>query len=218
MKFALDFGAITPVPFTQLVRAPREQVGAKTPDRARRAFLCKLHRHRFACLQAAADAVHLLPEEAESVHIIMTGYYDLLHLLIVLLERFGCRCEVLRIATLSLSRRNVQEMAALLDQGKARTLEILCSDFFRKHDEDIFKELCLEFHARGQRVAVARSHAKVVTIALDDGRRYVLSGSPNLRTNRNIEQIAVTRDPSLHAFYDQWLSEMMNNHASPTLH
>jgi hypothetical protein len=49
-------------------------------------------------------------------------------------------------ATLSLSRRNVQEMVALHDAGKVQRLDLLTSDFFRRHDDDIFAELVSEFH------------------------------------------------------------------------
>jgi hypothetical protein len=103
-------------------------------------------------------------------------------------------------------------MAALIDSGTVQRLDMLCSDFFRRHDDDIFAELVQEFRERGQRVAAARSHCKVVTMALDDGRRYVLEGSPNLRTNHNLEQFALTRDPALHGWYDAWLDEMVTRH------
>jgi hypothetical protein len=204
MELRPDLRGIKPVAFGTLLRP------AQTGDRqGRRAFLARIHKRRFASLKAAADAVDVLPGEGESLHAVMTGLYDLMHLLIVLLQRFGAHCSTLRIATLSLSRRNVQEMTALLDSGNVGTLDLLASDFFRKHDDDIFAELCQEFHQRGQRVAAARSHCKVVTLALDDGRRYVLEGSANLRTNRNAEQFALARDPGLHAFYDGWLDSMV---------
>jgi hypothetical protein len=210
MHFGIDFAGIRPVPFAGMVaqERPRED-GARE---GRRAFLSRVHRRRFASLQAAADAVHVLPDEGEAVHIVMSGHYDLMHLLIVLLGRFGSTCDAMGVATLSLSRRNVQEMAALYDAGKVRRLDLLTSDFFRKHDDDIFAELVQEFQSRGQRVAAARSHAKVVTLRLDDGRRYVLEGSPNLRTNHNLEQLCLTRDAGLHGFYDGWLDSMVTAH------
>jgi hypothetical protein len=199
--FAPDFSSITPIPFSSMVR---DQAGsAKGGEvKGRRAFLARAHRRRFACLQAAAEALDVLPGEGESLHAVMSGYYDLMHLLIVLLGRFASPCVTMRIATLSLSARNVQEMVALFDMGKVKQLDVLTSDFFRRHDDDIFAELCQEFQARGQRVAAARSHCKVVTMLLEDGRGYALEGSANLRTNRNQEQFCLSRDPELHAWYD----------------
>jgi hypothetical protein len=210
-RFAPDFRTIQPVPFGSMVRA-LDQKQVETTQ-GRRAFMARTHRRRFACLQAAADALDILPQEGETLHAVMTGLYDLMHLLIVLLDRLGSPCNTLRIATLSLSRRNVQEMVALFDSGKVRQLDLLTSDFFRKHDDDIFAELVKEFHERGQRVAAARSHCKIVAVSLDDGRRYVLEGSANLRTNRNLEQFTLSRDQELHQHYDTWLEGMVSKHA-----
>jgi hypothetical protein len=89
---------------------------------------------------------------------------------------------------------------------------LLTSDFFHKHDADIFAELVQEFTQRGQRVAAARSHCKLVTMALQDGRKYVLHGSPNLRTNKNMEQFALERDADLFGFYDTWIESMVTHH------
>jgi len=132
--------------------------------------------------------------------------------LVAVLERFGSPVETMRIATLSLSRRNVQELVELFDAGKVRKIDLLTSHFFSKHDGPIFDELLTEFHARGQRVGVARSHAKIVCVATEDARKYVFHGSPNLRTNKNIEQLTLTRDPGLHSFYDTWIRDMVTKH------
>jgi hypothetical protein len=206
-----DFRAVGSVPFGAML-GPRDRPASAGDRQGRRAFLGRIHRRRFACLKAAAEAVDALPEEGQTLHAVMSGFYDLMHLLIVLLDRFAVPCERMGVATLSLSRRNVQEMVALYDAGKVRRLDLLTSDFFRKHDDDIFAELVQEFHQRGQRVAAARSHAKVVTLALADGRRYVLEGSANLRTNKNLEQFALTQGTDLHGFYDTWLRSMVDAH------
>ncbi len=209
--FGPDFSAVKPIPFAGMVRGQpdTDQAG---DHQGRRAFMARVHRRRFASLQAASEAVDLLPDEGESLHGLMTGFFDLMHLLIVLLDRLGSPCTTMRIATLSLSARNVQEMVALFDMAKVKQIDLLTSDFFRKHDDDIFDELVTEFHARGQRVGAARSHAKIVTMLLEDGRRYLLEGSANLRTNRNLEQFCLARDPELHAWYDTWLAGMVTQH------
>jgi hypothetical protein len=142
----------------------------------------------------------------------MTGTYDLMHLLVALLDALGSPCRAMRVATLSLSPRNVREMAVLLDRGAVGRLDVLVSHFFHRHDKDLFAELLSEFTARGQRVAVARSHCKVVTMLLTDGRRYALEGSANLRTNHNLEQFALSRDAALHDWYAAWLDGMVSKH------
>jgi hypothetical protein len=168
-------------------------------------------RRRMVALREARQALDHLPAGGETLHGLMPGTYDLMHLILVLLGALGS-AEQLRIATLSLSAKNVSEMAGLLDDGTVRRLDLLCSDFFRRHDREIFAGLVQEFQKRGQRVAAARSHCKVVTLALTDGRRYVLEGSANLRSNHNLEQFALSRDARLHAFYDAWLAGMVTRH------
>jgi hypothetical protein len=217
MNFGPDFAAIPRVPpFASMLGETGQPQALARPDadarQGGRAFLGRTNRRRFACLKAAEEALDVLPAEGESLHAVMSGFYDLQHLLIVILDRLSSHCAMMRVATLSLSRCNVQEMVTLLDAGKVGRLDLLTSDFFRKHDDDIFAELVQEFQSRGQRVAAARSHCKVVTLALDDGRRYVLEGSPNLRTNRNMEQFCLTCDPELHGFYDAWLDDMVTTH------
>jgi hypothetical protein len=208
-----DFRLIPPVPFGSMVRHDPAKVNTGSEARhGRRAFLGRVHNRRFACLKAAEGALDLLPDAGEDLHLVMDGTYDLMHLVVVLLRRLAAPCTALRVATLSLSRRNVQEMAALYDDGWVQRLDLLTSDFFRRHDDAIFAELVQEVTGRGQRVAAARSHCKIVTIALEDVRRYVLHGSPNLRTNKNLEQVCLSRDAGLHAFYDAWLSDMVARH------
>ena len=87
---------------------------------------------------------------------------------------------------MSLSKRNALDLAALLDTGAVRLLDILTSDFQRKHDPEILAEALAELTVkRKQRFAAARSHCKIVTIALDDGRRYVLDGIVKTKTVGN---------------------------------
>jgi hypothetical protein len=143
MDFAPDFRAVQAVPFGAML-GPRDRPTEAGDREGRRAFLGRIHRRRFACLKAAAEAVDALPEEGQTLHAVMSGFYDLMHLLIVLLDRFDSPAKRIGVATLSLSRRNVQEMVALYDAGKVRRLEMLTSDFFRKHDDDIFAELVQE--------------------------------------------------------------------------
>jgi hypothetical protein len=206
----VDFSTIKPVRFTPNPDQDDDDQAGAVESRA--GFLSRTTRRRMACLAEASDALPHLPEQGETLHGIMTGTYDLMHLLILALDRMASVCQVMRIATLSLSSRNVTEMAALLDAGKVQRLDLLCSDFFRKHDKDIFTQLVTEFTSRGQRVAAARSHCKVVTVALADGRRYTLEGSANLRTNKNAEQFALTQDPALHDWYALWLDSQVTTH------
>src|SRR5262249_5469072 len=112
----------------------------------------------------------------------------------------------------SLSLRNVHELAALLDCGAVKRLSVATSDFQRKHDPAIFAALLGALHQRGQRVAAARSHCKLLLLDMEDGRKHTLEGSANLRTSRNAEQFSLCQDAAAHDFYAAWFDGVVTAH------
>ena len=134
----------------------------------------------------------VLPEQGESLHGILYGYFDLCHLLVALLARLGTPRLHLRVATLSMSLRNAHELAALIDCGAVQRLDVLTSDFMAKYDKAIMGGLLEAMHERGQRVAAARSHCKLLLLDMQDGRRFTWEGSANLRTSRNAENFCLS--------------------------
>src|SRR4051795_13592492 len=99
---------------------------ATAPEALPGVFTNKDQQKRFAMLAEAAQIVPPLPGPGESLHAIMTGRYDLTALLMVILDRFAVPCERLRMATLAYSKRNVYEIAGLLDSGKVKAATLLC--------------------------------------------------------------------------------------------
>jgi hypothetical protein len=166
---------------------------------------------RTAMLGQAAEALAVLPAEGETLHALMTGRYDLMHLITALVTGLG-DVEALRIATLSYNGRNLSEMVALIDSGAVKSLTLLCSCFFRDHNKELWEETLADFRERGQRAAAARSHAKVVTLATADGWRFSLEGSANLRTNSNREQFALTHDDAIHDWHAGWIDALVSAH------
>jgi hypothetical protein len=150
----------------------------------------------------------------EGLHTLLTGYFDFALVLTCVLRSRSVPCEALRVATLSFSKRNVQEMARWLDEGLVRSLTVLCSDFMREGNAATYfgavKELSEQ---RGQAVAAARCHAKVACLHFGDGLWLVFEGSMNLSTNRNTEQMCVVNDPGLHDWHAAWIDEKVNEHA-----
>jgi hypothetical protein len=78
---------------------------------------------------------HLPEADGEATHAIMSGRYDLMVLLATILELYGSGCQSLRITTLSFNDRNALEMAELLRSGRVGAPTLLCSSFFRAHNE-----------------------------------------------------------------------------------
>ena len=176
------------------------------------AVTVRINKRRMASIAAAADVVRHIPAEGEAFHGLMTGYYDLMHLLIALLARLASPCLHLRISTLCLSARNVQELATLLDTDAVRTASLLVSGFFRRQEKEIFAELLLEMNTRNAPIGAAPCHAKIITLHLEDGRKFTLEGSANLRTNRSIEQFTLIHHAGLHDHYAAWIDDMVGKH------
>jgi hypothetical protein len=215
--FAVDFSAVQPLRFTTggtLTPPKSDDVkGDTATQKAGQTFLASVQRRRMAGIKRAAELLDHLPNEGESLHCLLLGYFDLCNLLLAFLERVGMPCDVLRIATLSASKRNVSELAALLDSGAVRRLDFLTSDFQKEHDTDIFEMAISELSVkRGQKVAAARSHCKLITLTFENDRRYVFHGSANLRTSRNSENVTLCRSAEVHGFYDTYLADVVKAH------
>lgn len=190
---------------------PRVNFGTQPGDMVPAPMVGRALAKRTAQLHQAAAILEVLPGEGESLHAVMTGRYDLMHTIAVLAGHLG-RIEILRIATLSFNAKNLTEMIGLLDAHKVGKLTLLCSAFFRDHNRELWDETLEEFRERGQRAAAGRSHAKVVTLGVADGSRFVIEGSANLRTNGNWEQLALYRDATLHDWHGSWIDGLVSKH------
>lgn len=181
-------------------------------------FKGKALRRRLAMFREAAELLPHLPQvPGEAVHAIMTGRYDLCVLLAAILGHVGQKCPLLRIATLSFNSRNVSEMSEMLRSGQVDTLTLLCSAFFRDNSKEEFaaaRRAAADFP--GWRIAAARNHCKVICASFADGRRLVLEGSANLRTNSNWEQLAIIMDAELHDWHARWIDDLVSRHEHET--
>jgi hypothetical protein len=191
---------------------PRVSFGGRpTGDGLPAPHVSKAPARRTAQLAEAADALTVLPAAGETTHALMTGRYDLMHLLVCLIGRLGI-VEAMRIATLSYNARNLAEMVRLLDSGQVKRLTLLCSKFFAEHNTELWEETLEEFRDRGQRAAAARSHAKVVTFAFASGQRLTVEGSANLRSNGNREQMLLADGAGLHDWHAGWIDSLVTQH------
>jgi hypothetical protein len=204
----VDFKTIAPIRFG---------FASEPADQARRiaSYSLKRNRRRMAMLAEARDVLPHLPGPGESLHALQTGRYDLMHLIVVIVEMRPVPVNRMRLATLSYNGRNLAEMLRLLDSGKVTQLSLLCSTYFARHgDRDLYEETLQELRRRGQQVAAPRSHAKVVTMEFADGEKLVLEGSANLRTNSNWEPFCLIHDAGLHDWHSAWFDELLASHES----
>jgi hypothetical protein len=204
---------ITPVSFTTAFPTPPARAEGPEAHRQRvQAFKARLR--RTAQLRAAADVLPHLPGPGESVHTLLTGTFDFMLVLTCVIQQRPARCDHLRVTTLAFSRRNVEELAKLLDTNLVSRLTLLSSDFHAKSNRSLYDGAVEELvTTRGQTVASSRCHAKVACLAFEDGARLVFEGSANLRTNKNVEQVTCIQDVSLHDWHAGWIDERVRAYA-----
>jgi hypothetical protein len=110
---------------------------------------------------------------------------------------------------LGFSTANATELIELVDAGKIKAVEVVASVYFERQNPAEWRIMHEGLTARGQKIVALRSHAKVIAIALSDGRRLAIESSANLRSCRNLEQIAITNSPDLFAFHAGWIREVI---------
>jgi hypothetical protein len=204
----MTFPTAPPLTFTTGWPGLPSAQGPKPEDGPRRSREFRAGLRRKAQLRRAAEVIPHLPGPGESLHALLTGYFDFALVLTCVLRSRPLPCEALRVATLSFSKRNVQEMAGWIDGGLVKRLVLLSSDFMKEGNPATYfgavKELAEQ---RGLTVAAARCHAKVACLHFGDGLKLVFEGSMNLSTNRNVEQMAVINDSGLHDWHAGWIDQ-----------
>jgi hypothetical protein len=164
-----------------------------------------------AVLAEVAQAAEVLPAQGEYMLALMTGRYDFADLAACVIDRLGAVAH-LRVATLAFSRRNLDLLTSLLDSGTIRRLTLLGSKFFARHNGDVFEATLEALRSRGQHVAAARSHCKIACLDLVSGDALLMEGSPNLRTNSNIEQLVMIRDRGAHDYRAAFIDSEVARH------
>jgi len=106
------------------------------------------------------------------------------------------------ISTLSMSENNVDSLANLLNWEFVKELNLIVSDYFFSHERGalipyIYQELDKEDKFQ---LAVCRTHCKLCIFQTNEGKKYVIHGSANLRSSGNIEQFMFEENKYLYDF------------------
>jgi hypothetical protein len=105
------------------------------------------------------------------------------------------------LSTLSLSLENVDSFANLIKAGYIAELNIIISDYFYSHERNnIIRYMYEVLDIKDSfQLAVCRTHTKITLIEFDD-KKVVISGSANLRSSDNLEQITIEENKELFDF------------------
>jgi hypothetical protein len=159
-------------------------------------------------LHAAGDVLAYLPADGEALHCLQSALFDLTTVLVLLVDKLGT-CTHMRIATLAFSKRNLEQLLALFDNGQVKRITFLGSTFYRNYNPEDWKDAVKELRDRGQRIAVYTNHAKVVALDFMTGPKLVIEGSSNLRSNRSLEAFVITHDAGLHDWTAKWIDHLV---------
>lgn len=151
------------------------------------------------------EHLETLPAEGESLHAVIAGKYAMWDLVPALIERTGQTIEDLHIATLSYGKQNAAEMLSLVDDGHIKRVSLIVSYYFKAQNRALYDTLVPPLRERGHRVLAMRNHAKLLLAKMADGAMFVVEGSANLRSCKNVEQFVLTQCADLYRFHRGWL-------------
>ncbi len=166
-------------------------------------------------LKNALQHVGRLPRPREAFHLVTKGSYSLWHVIRAILT-LGAPATIrtLRIATLGFSKANLDDLLKLLDSGQIGEITFLYSVYFRSGQREDCERLTHELGRRGHKVLAMLQHAKVLCVALTDGRQYVVESSANLRSCASLEQIMLVADKGLFEFHSAWIDSLFTTEAA----
>jgi hypothetical protein len=181
-------------------------IGARQTD-AKEARVRRM-RARMVRPENAAAVAAAMPAQGDSAHAILAGDFVFCDLLpaVCALPGIG-QIRRLEIATLSLSLKNIETIAAMVEPGRV-PFHLVLSHHFRGTNKLIYEKAAERLKAiPSARLTVARTHCKVAIMEFD-AAAFVMEASANLRTSQNLEQLTIFNDAGLAEFHRGWMEEL----------
>jgi hypothetical protein len=105
------------------------------------------------------------------------------------------------IATLSVSKDNIDSLRLLQDSGRVNKMGMIISDYFFSHERKNGIQYIIDELSSGNfYMAAAGIHTKITLIKTTCGQHIVIGGSANLRSSRNVEQLTIDNSKVLYDF------------------
>jgi hypothetical protein len=161
--------------------------------------------------QLAKDIGRL--EEDEHIFSIISGNFIAGDFIEAWLIENDFIAEEIIIATLSVSKDNIDSLKLLQDAGKVDKLGMIVSDYFFSHERKNGIEYIIDELSNGNfYLAAAGIHTKITLIKTECGQHIVIGGSANLRSSRNVEQLTIDNSKVLYDFNREWMGKLLNDY------
>ena len=98
-----------------------------------------------------------------------------------------------------MSENNVYNLRNLIDGGYVGKINLIVSDYFFSNEKWKLIKL-IEKEVKNIKIFSVRTHTKI-TIFEVDGKKISITGSANMRTNGNYEQISIDVSSDIYDFY-----------------
>jgi hypothetical protein len=163
--------------------------------------------------QQLSDDIGIL-DEGDCIFALCSGNFISGDFIEAYLTKHNLFAESLIVATLSLSKNNIDSFKNLQIGGYVGNLAIIVSDYFFCHERKNVTEYIIEELANDHfYFAAAAIHTKIALIKTECGKHIVIHGSANLRSSRNIEQMIVENNKTVYDFNEVWMKDILKNYA-----
>lgn len=155
---------------------------------------------KFSNAEKLAKAINF--NSGQSVFALLAGNFVFCDFIEAFFYQHNIYTERLQISTLSLAYDNIIVLKNLMKGGFVQNFDLVISNYFYSHERhNLIKELYkeLDFEDRFQ-LAIAAVHTKITTFKTEGGKYIVISGSANLRSSNNVEQIYIQDNREIYDF------------------
>lgn len=155
---------------------------------------------KFSNAEKLAKSINF--NSGESVFALLAGNFVFCDFIEAFFYQHNIFTERLQISTLSLAYDNIIVLRNLMKGGFVQNFDLIISNYFFAHERhNLIKEIYNELDIDNRfQLAVAAVHTKITTFKTEGGKHIVISGSANLRSSNNVEQIYIQDNREIYDF------------------
>ena len=163
----------------------------------------KIPEHKLYFNNAVKLAKEINVKEGEKYHVILSGNFIMGDFIEAFIQSKNIKTKKLSISTLSLNQNNIDSLANLLIHNFVDSIDLIISDYFFAHERSqLIPYLLDKLDIKDSlNLGVAGSHTKICIFESINKRKYIISGSANLRSSGCLEQITIEENKELYDFY-----------------